>query len=91
MRDIPTEEVYISFDIDFFEPYLCPSTGTPVPGGFTMQDAKMIINAIAEKKKIIGFDLNEVVPSTRVDGLVGAEILYHLCVKTMQSHGVYSF
>ena len=84
-----TGDVYISFDIDFLEPYLCPNTGTPVPGGFTMFQAKKLINMIAEKCKIIGFDLNEVVPNTPVDALVGAEILYHLCVRTMQSQGLY--
>lgn len=89
VSNIPTEEVYISFDIDCFEPYLCPSTGTPVPNGFNVWQVKQLIDMVALKKRIIGFDLNEVVPKTRVDGLVAAEILYHLCVRSLQSQGAY--
>ncbi len=87
---ISTKEVYISFDIDCFEPYLCPSTGTPVPGGFNMWQTKQLIDVVANKKKIIGFDLSEVVPKTRIDKVVAAEVLYHLCVRALQSQGAYN-
>lgn len=86
---IETKKVHLTFDIDVFDPSLCPSTGTPVPGGLSMWQAKTLINEIARKKEIVSFDLNEVVPKTRVDMLTGAEIWYHLYVETMRSNGLY--
>ncbi len=75
------QNVYISFDIDGLDPKLCPSTGTPVPGGFEFSQITYLIKQIAlSGKRIIGFDLNEVAPgSTDWDANVGARILYQLC------------
>lgn len=78
------QNVYISFDIDGLEPTLCPNTGTPVAGGLTMDQAFFLFNAIAEsKRKIIGFDLNEVSSGenddAEWDGNVGARLLFKLC------------
>lgn len=86
------EKVYISFDIDGFEPWLCPSTGTPVAGGLSFQQAAYIIKALAlSGRKIVGFDLVEVAPSGRKgdewDGNVGARILYKLCSAALYSQG----
>lgn len=76
-----TDEVYISFDIDGLVPYLCPNTGTPVPGGFELEEAMFLINrVISSGKKIVGFDLCEVTPGDdEWDGNVGARVLYRLC------------
>ncbi len=76
------ENVYISFDIDGLEPAFCPSTGTPVPGGFSFNEASLLLEELAKsKRRIIGFDLTEVVPSKNGewDENVGARLLYKLC------------
>jgi agmatinase len=92
IRPLP-DRVYISFDIDGLEPSLCPSTGTPVPGGLSFQQASFIIKAVAlSGRTIVGFDLVEVAPSGKKDdewdGNVGARILYKLCAAALFSHGV---
>lgn len=86
------KKVYVSFDIDGLEPWLCPSTGTPVPGGLSFQQASFLLKELAlSGKTIVGFDLNEVAPSARKDdqwdGNVGARILYKLCAATLYSQG----
>ena len=83
------KEVWVSFDIDGLDPKLCPSTGTPVPGGLEFQEAAYIISALVRSgRKIIGFDLNEVAPGeTEWDANVGARILYKLCAWTLASFG----
>lgn len=86
------KKVYVSFDIDGLEPWLCPSTGTPVPGGLSFHQACYLIKALAlSGKTIVGFDLNEVAPSKKKDdewdGNVGARILYKLCGAALLSHG----
>ncbi len=89
VNSIPTEDVYLSFDHDGFEVHLCSSTGTPVPGGLSMWQAKVLIETIAREKRIIGFDLNEMVPNTQVDRNSAAEIFYHMYYWTMVSRGVF--
>lgn len=80
--------VYISFDIDGLSPDNSPSTGTPVPGGLSFNQAIYLINEIAESgRRIVGFDLCEVVPSQKIgwDSNVGARVLYKLCNLTLKS------
>jgi agmatinase len=76
-------EVYVSFDIDGLDPKLCPSTGTPVPGGLSFHQASYLIKRLVESgRTIVGFDLNEVVPGPdgdEWDANVGARMLYKLC------------
>lgn len=81
------DNVYISFDIDALVPYLSPNTGTPVVGGFTIEEVVFLLEElISAKKKIIGFDLCEVAPGKDDwDGNVGARILYKLCLLTLKS------
>lgn len=76
------EAVYVSFDIDGLSIEHCPRTGTPVPGGLTFDQAVYLLECVAESgRRIVGFDLVEVVPSPedRVDAIVGARMLYKLC------------
>ncbi|MBE7442407.1 MAG: arginase family protein [Flavobacteriales bacterium] len=60
-------------------PKLYPHTGTPVAGGFEVEQINFLLNKLAESKKtIIGFDLNEV-GNVEWDANVGARVLYRLC------------
>ncbi|MBL7718010.1 MAG: agmatinase family protein [Flavipsychrobacter sp.] len=78
------QKVYISFDIDGLDPKLCPNTGTPVPGGFEMEQVFYLFKQLhLSGKEIIGFDLNEVSTGIQaadnIDAIVGARVLYKLC------------
>lgn len=55
------DPVYITLDIDVFDPGFAPGTGTPEPGGFS---ANEVLNAFKKLRKlnVIGFDLVEVSP-----------------------------
>lgn len=75
------DHVYISFDIDGLSPELCPNTGTPVPGGFKLEEINYLFSELANSgKKIVGFDLNEVGTSEEGDwdANVGARALWNL-------------
>jgi agmatinase len=86
IKELP-DNVYISFDIDALVQYLNPSTGTPVAGGFTVEEIIFLFEElISKKKKIIGFDLCEVAEGkNQWDGNVGARVLYKLCLLTLKS------
>ena len=81
--------VYISFDIDALDPPYCPSTGTPVPGGISFDEASYMLEELAlSGKEIIGFDLCEVAPGEdEWDANVGARLLYKLCGALIYSQG----
>jgi agmatinase len=81
--------VYLSFDIDGLSPYLCPNTGTPVPGGLSFEQAVYLIKKVVSSgRTIIGFDLVEVgVSESELDTNVGARMLYHLCNQMGVSNG----
>jgi agmatinase len=73
--------VYISFDIDALEPSLCPTTGTPVPGGLSFWEAQYLLAYVHESgRRIIGFDLSEVGSGSEWDGNVGARMAYKLAI-----------
>lgn len=73
-------DVYLSWDIDGLDPTLCPSTGTPVPGGLSWNEAIGLLRAIRRSgKRIVGLDLCEVSPGkTEWDANVGARLLYKM-------------
>ncbi len=87
------QKVTVSFDIDGLYPWYCPNTGTPVPGGFSFEQATYLLSKLANSgKEIIGFDLVEVAPSANPnddwDGNVGARMLYHLCGMLAKNSGL---
>jgi agmatinase len=82
------QKVYISFDIDGLDPKHCPDTGTPVPGGFEMQEMFYLLKKVVlSGRTIIGFDLSEVGGEFEWDGNVGARIIYKLCNLMGRSNG----
>jgi agmatinase len=75
------QNVYVSFDIDGLSPELCPNTGTPVAGGFKLEEINYLFFKLADSgRKIVGFDLNEVAPGSDDDwdANVGARALWNL-------------
>lgn len=58
-----TDNVYISFDVDFFDPSIMSATGTPEPGGLGWYEALKLLREVAKKRRIVGFDVVELSPS----------------------------
>jgi agmatinase len=84
------QKVCVSFDIDGMYSWYCPNTGTPVPGGFSFEQATYLFNKLANSgKEIIGFDLVEVAPGDDDwDGNVGARMLFHMCGMLAKNNGM---
>ncbi len=89
LKSLP-QKVVVSFDIDGLYPWYCPNTGTPVPGGFSFEEAAYLLSKLADSgKEIIGFDLVEVAPGDDDwDGNVGARMLYHMCGAFAKNSGL---
>lgn len=86
------QKVYLSFDIDGLDSKLCPNTGTPVPGGFDLQQVYYLLRKIINSgRQLIGFDLNEVgISSNEWDENVGARVLFKLCNLLIASNDKYA-
>lgn len=57
------ENIYVTFDVDYFDPSLIPATGTPEPNGFYYNETVDVFREIHRQgKKIIGFDVVELSP-----------------------------
>lgn len=57
-----TDTVYMTIDVDGFDPSVVPGTGTPQPGGFTWYDAMYLFKAVCHSKKIVAIDVVETAP-----------------------------
>ncbi len=60
--DLMTEKVYITFDLDVFDPSIMPATGTPEPGGLLWNTSIDYLRKVFTQKDILGFDLVELAP-----------------------------
>jgi agmatinase len=74
------DDVYVTIDIDAFDPSLVPGTGTPEPGGLGWYDVVDLLAAVTERKRVVGFDVVELSPLVEghVSPVVAAKLVYKL-------------
>ena len=58
-----SDNVFITIDLDVFDPSIMPATGTPEPGGLQWYQVIKFLKKVAEKKKVVGFDVVELAPT----------------------------
>lgn len=61
LRDLP-EKIYLTFDIDYFDPSLVPATGTPEPGGGLWYPTLALLRHLFQSKTVVSMDLIELAP-----------------------------
>jgi agmatinase len=64
--------VFVTFDLDAFDPAVLPATGTPEPGGLDWYEAVDLLRAVAARSRIVGFDVVELAP---IPGQVASDFL----------------
>jgi agmatinase len=75
-----TEEVFVTFDLDGLDPSALPATGTPEPGGLDWYEAVDLLRAVAERARIVGFDVVELapLPGQVASDFLAARLVYRL-------------
>lgn len=74
-----TNNVYITIDLDVFDPSIMPSTGTPEPGGLGWYEVLTLMKKTAEKKNIVGFDVVELCPDgNKASDFLAAKLIYQM-------------
>lgn len=75
------KEVYITVDLDGFDPSLVPATGTPEPGGLDWYTVNELCRRVlASGRKLIGFDVNELLPQEgqHASNFLAAKLVYRI-------------
>ncbi|HEY3374333.1 MAG TPA: agmatinase [Candidatus Aquicultor sp.] len=74
------DTVYITIDMDVFDPSEVPAVGTPEPGGITWYELLRIIDEITFHKKVVGFDVVELAPisGNPASDFFAAKLIYKL-------------
>ncbi|MBS3915290.1 MAG: agmatinase [Bacteroidetes bacterium] len=57
-----SDHVYLTIDADGFDPSVTPAVGTAEPGGLTWTQGCKFLRRLAERKKVVGFDIVEIAP-----------------------------
>ncbi|HEX4075129.1 MAG: agmatinase [Candidatus Acidiferrales bacterium] len=70
--------VYLTIDLDGFDPSIIPATGTPEPGGLDWHQVTSLIRAVAQHKKIVGMDVVELMPlpGEHASDFLAAKLIY---------------
>ena len=75
-----TDDVYITIDLDAFDPSQVASVGTPEPGGLLWDEVSELLETVARTGRIVGFDVTELAPSLgpRANAQLAAKLTYRL-------------
>jgi agmatinase len=75
-----TDNVYITIDLDVFDPSIMPSTGTPEPGGPAYFELLHFMRDVIRNRNVVGFDVVELCPSptNKSPDFIAAKIIYQL-------------
>ncbi len=75
-----SEKVYITIDLDVFDPSIMPSTGTPEPGGLLWYDVLKLLKRVSSRRTIVGFDVVEMCPNkqNKAPDFMAAKLIYKL-------------
>jgi len=75
-----TEHVYLTIDLDAFDPSIVAATGTPEPGGMKWYQTLKYLRRVFNEKKVVGFDIVELAPEKahKASNFLAAKLYYKL-------------
>lgn len=78
--DLMTNNVFITIDLDAFDPSILPSTGTPEPGGLWWNETLYFLKRVFNEKNVVGFDIVELCPNPndKSSDFLAAKLYYKL-------------
>lgn len=81
-----TEKVYVSVDIDVFDPSQAPGAGTPEPGGLDWYEITGLLRRVSQNKQIVSADIVEVIPKAagEVTEFLAARLAYKVIAYCQQ-------
>lgn len=74
--ELLTENVYVTIDVDGFDPSIIPATGTPEPGGLDWYQVNGLLGEVARRRRVVGFDVVELMPGHPPSAFTAAKLVY---------------
>lgn len=72
-----SKNVYVTIDLDVFDPAIMPSVGTPEPGGLGWYQVIDLLKSVSRNRNIVGFDVVELCPSqNKAPDFLAAKLIY---------------
>lgn len=71
-----TRDVYVTIDLDAFDPSVVPATGTPEPGGLDWYQVTALLAAVARERRVVAFDVVELLPGHPPSAFLAAKLIY---------------
>jgi agmatinase len=80
LADHLSDTVYITFDLDALDSSVMSAVGTPEPGGLHWDEVSELLETVAARCRIVGFDVTELAPSQgpRACAQLAAKLAYRL-------------
>jgi len=80
VTNVLSENVYITIDLDAFDPSIMPSTGTPEPGGLLWNETLDLLKMVFRNANVVGFDIVELAPKEGIHApdFMAAKLYYKL-------------
>ena len=74
------DEVYVTIDLDAFDPSQVAAVGTPEPGGLLWDEVSELLATVTRQRRVVGFDVTELAPSLgpRANAQLAARLTYRL-------------
>ena len=81
-----TDNVYLTIDLDVFDPSILPSTGTPYPGGMQWRETLDFLSMVIAQKNVVAFDVVELCPNPaeKSSDVLAAVLIYRLIGKILK-------
>lgn len=85
LQSLPPK-IYITFDVDVFDPSVIRSTGTPEPGGLDWYTILALLEQIFEAREVVGFDITELAVGDVPSAFTVARLIYRMIGFWTQQH-----
>jgi agmatinase len=78
--DTLSEQVYITIDVDGFDPAIMPATGTPEPGGLSWYEGLTLLRRVIERRTVVAVDIVELspIPGNVAPNFLCAKLVYKI-------------
>jgi len=82
------KKVYVTIDVDCFDPSAVPATGTPEPGGLGWYQVDALLEAVAQRTEVVGFDVVELLPTPGqwASDFLAAKLVYRFLGRIFSSY-----
>jgi agmatinase len=84
-----SDDVYITVDLDAFDPSIMPGTGTPEPGGMLWYPTLKLLSRVIEEKNVVGFDVVELcpIPGNVASDFLAAKLVFKMLGRIFKKNG----